>query len=443
MARNFHVLAKPVGPICNLSCGYCFYREKEKLFDRKEAIAGWILSEDLLERFIRQYIAAQESPVIHFSWQGGEPTLPGIDFYRTVVSIQQKHARGKRINNSLQTNGILLEDDWCEFLAKNRFLVGLSIDGPRELHDAYRVDKGKAPSFDRVLRGIGNLKKHGVEFNTLTVVHALNSRRPLEVYRFLKEIGSGFMQFIPIVERIADAAADELALVSPDSDRSARIAPFSVEPLQYGKFLCAIFDEWVRNDVGKIFVQLFDVSLAAWMGMEPGLCAFQQTCGTAGVIEHNGDIYSCDHYVYPENKLGNLMMSPLSELMGSAQQNRFGRDKLERLPQDCLACSVRFVCNGECPKHRFVPASNGEERLNYLCPGYQYFFSHIDPYMKFMAAELQEDRPASNVIAWAQNRDRRAVGKKDRGRNELCPCGSGQKVKHCCGRPGTASRRNE
>jgi uncharacterized protein len=444
IARNFHVLAKPIGPICNLACAYCFYLEKEKLFQHKAAKANWAMSEELLERFVRQYIAAQPGQVVNFAWQGGEPTLLGIDFFRNAVSLQQKHAHGKRIENSLQTNGVLLDNEWCEFLAKNHFLIGLSIDGPRDLHDKYRVDRGGAPSFDRVMRGIQYLKKHGVEFNTMTVVHAHNSLQPLEVYRFLKEVGSGYMQFIPIVERIADCAApDDLALVSPDSGASARVAPFSVEPLQYGQFLCAVFDEWVRNDVGKIFVQLFDVALSAWVGMEPDLCVFQEICGSAAVIEHNGDVYSCDHYVYPENMLGNLMASPLAEMMSSSQQDRFGQDKLERLPQCCRVCPVRFVCNGECPKHRFVPTSGGEERLNYLCAGYKLFFTHIDPYMKFMAAELREERPPSNVIAWARNRDRQSAGKKEPGRNALCPCGSGLKYKRCCGRPGTSASHRD
>jgi uncharacterized protein len=443
IVRGFHMLAKPIGPICNMACRYCFYLEKEKLFQRKPAHADWAMPEDLLERFIRQYIAAQPGQVVNFAWQGGEPTLLGVDFFRKVVSLQQKHAHGKRIENALQTNGILLDDRWCDFLARNRFLIGLSLDGPRELHDRYRVDKGGAPSFDRVLRGISYVKKHGVEFNTLTVAHRDNSCRPLEVYRFLKEVGSGFMQFIPIVERVAHgAASDDLALVSPDSTGSAHVAPFSVEPLQYGKFLRAIFDDWVRNDVGKTYVQLFDLALAAWTGMEPDLCVFQQTCGSAAVIEHNGDVYACDHYVYPENRLGNLMALPLAEMMSSAQQSRFGRDKLERLPQCCRECSVRFVCNGECPKHRFVRTPDGEERLNYLCPGYKLFFTHIDPYMKFMAAELAEERPPANVMAWAQARDRGAAGNKGPGRNDPCPCGSGLKFKRCCGRIGAPASRS-
>jgi uncharacterized protein len=431
---SFHLLAKPIGPICNLACKYCFYLEKEMLFPHEPGMAAWFMSESMLERYVRQYIASQPGRVVNFSWQGGEPTLLGVDFFRKAVALQQKHAHGKRIENGLQTNGLLLDDSWCDFLAQNRFLVGLSIDGPRELHDFYRLDKGGAPSFDKVMRSIGFLKKHGVDFNTLTVVQRNNSCRPLEVYRFLKEAGSGFMQFIPIVERIAEPpGSDGMALVSPDSKVPARVSEFSVEPLQYGKFLCSIFDEWVRNDVGKIYVQLFDVSLAAWVGMEPALCVFQQTCGSAPVIEHNGDIYSCDHYVYPENRLGNLAALSLETLANSPQQIRFGQDKLERLPRCCSECAVRFACNGECPKHRFVEAPDGEERLNYFCPAYKLFFTHIDPCMKFMAEELRHERPPANVMAWQRGRDLRAAGNRAPGRNDPCPCGSGLKRKRCCG----------
>jgi uncharacterized protein len=434
IARYFHLLAKPIGPVCNLACQYCFYLEKEMLYPHKQVMADWVMSEDLLERYIRQYITSQPGQVVHFAWQGGEPTLLGIDFFRTVVALQQKHAHGKRIENGLQTNGILLDDVWCDFLAGNRFLIGLSIDGPRDIHDRHRVDKGGAPSFDRVMRGIACLKKHGVEFNTLTVVQRHNANYPLEVYHFLKEAGSRFMQFIPIVERMADhPGSDNLMLVSPDSKTSARVSPVSVESLQYGKFLCAVFEDWVRNDVGNIFVQLFDVALAAWVGMVPNLCIFQQTCGLSAVIEHNGDIYSCDHYVYPENLLGNINDVSLESAMHSPKQIRFGNDKLDRLPRYCLECEVRFICNGECPKHRFVRTPNREEPLNYLCPSYQLFFTHIDPYMRFMARELQNERPPANVMAWVHDHDLRAAEKKEPGRNDPCPCGSGLKYKRCCG----------
>jgi uncharacterized protein len=284
------------------------------------------------------------------------------------------------------------------------------------------------------LRGLETLRRHGVEFNTLTCVQRHNSKAPLEVYRFLREHGSGFMQFIPIVERAAPApGADGLSLVKPDSDVAAAVTPWSVEPPQYGKFLAAIFDEWVRSDVGRVFVQIFDVSLEAWMGLNPSLCVFRETCGEGLALEHNGDLYSCDHYVYPENRLGNILESPLEAMVNSGQQRKFGTDKRDTLPKYCRECEVRFACHGECPKHRFLTTPDGEPGLNYLCAGYQHFFGHIDPYMKFMAQELRGRRPPANVMRWARMRDLEAAGKRAPGPNELCICGSGRKYKKCCG----------
>jgi uncharacterized protein len=391
------------------------------------------MSDQVLEAYVRQYIEAQSVPVVEFAWQGGEPTLLGVDFFRRVVELEKKYADGKQIDNAFQTNGVLLDDEWGEFLAQSRFLVGLSIDGPRALHDHYRVDRGGQPTFDRVMRGLGYLKKHKVEFNTLTVIHRHNAYHPIEVYRFLKEIGSRFIQFIPIVERIAGRAApDGLLLIAPTSDLLARVSPWSVEPLQYGKFLNAIFDEWVRNDVGRYFVQLFDVALESWLGLEPGLCVFREACGAAMAIEHNGDVYSCDHYVYPENRLGNVIEKPLADLVNSEQQRKFGQDKVDTLPRYCRECDVRFACNGECPKNRFSRTPDGEAGLNYLCEGYKLFFKHIDPYMKFMAEELRHERAPANVMAWVQHRE---AGARTRppGRNDPCVCGSGKKYKRCCG----------
>ena len=429
----FHIMTKPMGPICNLDCRYCFYLEKENLYPAK---TNWAMPEDVLETYVRGYIQSQNVPQVSFAWQGGEPTLLGVDYFEKVVELQTKYAEGKRIENAFQTNGVLLDDQWCEFLAKNRFLVGLSIDGPQKLHDHYRVDKGGQPTFKRVMRGLGYLKKHGVEFNTLTVVQRHNSHHPLEVYRFLRENGSGFVQFIPIVERIANTPnRDGLVLISPESDASARVSEWSVEPLQYGKFLCAIFDEWVRNDVGRCFVQMFDVALESWMGYPASLCVFRETCGSAMAIEHNGDLYSCDHFVYPENKLGNIMESPLSSLVNSTRQHQFGQDKLDTLPQYCRECDVRFACNGECPKHRFIRTPDGEEGLNYLCAGYKKFFNHIDPYMRFMAGELQQRRAPANVMEWIRMREHEGAANRQPGRNDPCPCGSGRKYKKCCGAP--------
>jgi uncharacterized protein len=393
---GFHIMTKPIGPICNLDCKYCFYLEKENLYPETK---HWAMSETLLERYIQQYIEAQPLDEVHFAWQGGEPTLLGVDFFRTVVLLQQKYAGSRIIHNAMQTNGTLLNDEWCQFLAERKFLVGISIDGPRELHDAYRVDKGDAPTFDRVMHGLRKMKEHGVEFNTLTVVHRQNSRHPLEVYRFLKEVGSGFLQFIPVVERRAtEADGNGLVLIQPSLGRAAEVTEWSVEPLVYGMFLTTIFDEWVKRDVGRIFVQQFDVALESWMGMEASLCVFRKTCGSALAMEHTGDVYSCDHFVYPENKLGNIAESDLRAIVGSAKQERFGLDKRESLPRMCRNCDVRFACNGECPKHRFATTPDGEYGLNYLCAGYKHFFHHIDPHMQFMAAELRAGRPPANIM---------------------------------------------
>ncbi len=394
----FHIMSKPAGPLCNLDCSYCFYLEKENLYPGTKQ---WQMPHDVLERYISGYIAAQPGHEVHFAWQGGEPTLLPVAFFREAVELQQRYASGKTIHNALQTNGTLIDDEWGEFLAAHNFLVGISIDGPRELHDSYRVDKGRAPTFDRVMHGITKLKEHRVEFNTLTVVHRRNSAHPLEVYRFLKEIGSGFMQFIPVVERKAAApGSDGLVLIQPSSRQAAEVTDWSVEPEAYGRFLTGIFDEWVNQDVGRVFVQIFDVALERWMGMQASLCVFRETCGSALALEHNGDLFSCDHYVYPENGLGNIMESGIAELVASPQQKAFGQAKRDSLPRMCLQCEVRFACNGECPKHRFVTTPDDEPGLNYLCAGYKHFFHHIDPYMRFMAAELREGRPPAGIMRY-------------------------------------------
>lgn len=430
-ALDFHVLAKPIGPICNLDCTYCFYLEKESLYPQ---VAKWAMREEVLESFIRQYIEAHDTAVVSFAWQGGEPSLLGVDYFRKLVEIQKKYANGKSIQNAFQTNGVLLNENWAALFKENQFLIGVSIDGPEELHNTYRVDKGGQPTFDRVLRGTETLKRNGVEFNTLTTVHAGNADHPLRVYRFLKQHGSGFMQFIPIVERIAhQVAPGGLQLISPDFSGAARVAPWSVEPRQFGRFLCSVFDEWVRNDVGRFFVQLFDVSLETWCGMEASLCVFRKKCGSALAMEHSGDLYSCDHFVYPQNRLGNIMESPMAQLAGSDQQIRFGDAKESTLPKYCRNCDLRFACHGECPKHRFLTTPDGEPGLNYLCAGYKMFFRHVDPYMRFMAAELAANRAPANVMRWIAAEQTRA-GLQKAGRNHPCPCGSGKKFKHCCGR---------
>lgn len=399
---GFHVLTKPVGPICNLDCRYCFYLEKEKLYPGERQ---WRMSDAVLEEYVRQYIQNQPGPEIHFAWQGGEPTLLGVEFFHKTVALQQKYAGGKTISNALQTNGTLLDNEWCEFLAANRFLIGLSIDGPRELHDRYRVDKRQQPTFDAVMRGLELLKRHQVDFNTLTVVGRVNSQQPLEVYRFLKGIGSSFLQFIPLVERRAPATADATGLDFAEPPEPAQagkpdlpVTEWSVEAEQYGRFLCTIFDAWVRQDVGRVFVQLFDVALENWMGLGSSLCVFAEKCGRALAIEHNGDLYSCDHYVYPQYRLGNVMNGSLGAMVASAPQEKFGNDKRDALPRYCRECEVRFACNGECPKHRFIQTPDGESGLNYLCPAYKRFFNHIDPAMRTMAQLLRNGRAAADIM---------------------------------------------
>lgn len=403
MPPAFTVMAKPSGPACNLHCSYCFYTEKENLFPGN---GTYRMSDQLLEMFIRQKIHAHKSSQVHFAWQGGEPTLLGVAYFERMVELQKKYAQGKSVTNSFQTNGVLINEDWCRFFARNQFLIGISIDGPAHLHDRHRQYRNGSPSFDKVVRAIGLLKKFRIDFNTLTVVHRDNSAHALEVYNFLKETGSGFMQFIPVVERQAALPGKNgLALISPDSDEEAAVTDWSVDPVQYGQFLSAIYDVWVRNDVGKVFVQQFDVALEMWLGLPASVCVFGHTCGQAAVIEHNGDVYSCDHYVYPENRLGNLSEIPLAEMLVSGQQRRFGNDKLDSLPALCLSCEVRFACNGECPKHRFVKTAGEAQGLNYLCAGYRLFFSHIDPGMKFMAGEYRNGRAPANVMNWMKQRD--------------------------------------
>ena len=427
--ESFHIMAKPNGPICNLDCEYCFYLEKEKLYPVNE---NWVMSENVLEKYVKEYISSQKVSEIVFSWQGGEPTLLGIDFFKKAITFQNKYSNGKKILNTFQTNGILLDDSWCGFLSENNFLVGLSIDGPEEIHDKYRKLKGEQPSFEKVYSAMKLLKSYNVEFNTLTCVQKDNSRKAKEVYKFLKEEGSQFMQFIPIVERRAEYPdVNGINLVLPNYKGKAVVTDWSVESLQYGKFLSELFDEWIRNDVGKIYINIFDLMLEMWYGQPASLCVFRETCGSAMAIEHNGDIFSCDHYVYPEYKLGNIMETGLEDIVNSKKQFEFGEDKKLSLPQYCLDCEYKFACNGECPKHRFIQTPNGEEGLNYLCAGYKYFFNHIDVYMKFMVNELNYQRPPANVMLWCKEKDK-GFPSLNTSRNEPCPCGSGKKYKNCC-----------
>ncbi len=407
---GFHVMTKPIGPVCNLDCRYCFYLEKENLYPGNERFK---MSDEVLESYIRQYIETQDVPEVFFAWQGGEPTLLGVGFFRKVVELQRKYAGGKRVHNALQTNGTLLDDGWGVFLRDHEFLVGLSIDGPARLHNAHRVDKRGRDTYDEVLRGLRMLKRHRVEFNTLTVVNRANARHPLEVYRFLRDMGSGFIQFIPLVERSGDAVAAEhrlnLALpprVDEEEGRRLPVTDWSVEPKQYGEFLCAIFDEWIRRDVGGTFVQIFDVTLGNWAGEGPGLCVFSETCGNAMAMEHNGDLYSCDHYVYPHYKLGNILNGGLGDLVSSRTQRQFGRDKSAALPRCCRDCEVLHLCRGECPKHRFLRAPDGAPGLNYLCRAYKRFFNHSAPAMQRMAALLRNGRLPAQIMREMTSGDR-------------------------------------
>lgn len=382
----FHIMVKPRGAICNLRCDYCYYLRKADLYPD----ASFYMSDETLESFTRQYIQSQQTPEVNFAWQGGEPTLMRLDFFRKAVAYQQKYARpGMKIENTLQTNGTLLNDEWCRFFAKNRFLIGISLDGPREAHDVYRKDKSGAPTFDRVVRGVKLLKKHKVDFNVLTCVSTANVHQPLEVYHFLRdEISAQFIQFIPIVERDNDTGFQE----------GTALTSRSITGKQYGDFLIAIFNEWVHRDVGSVFVQIFDTALGRWLGAPGGLCVFQETCGKALVMEYNGDLYSCDHFVEPRHLLGNILETPLAELVGSEQQLKFGLNKKASLPRYCRECPVLFACNGGCPKNRTDLTPDGEAGLNHLCEGYKAFFTHIDQPMRMMAGLLRQGRPAAEIM---------------------------------------------
>jgi uncharacterized protein len=389
----FHVMAKPRGAICNLDCGYCFYLPKEHLYPG----GGFRMSDELLEEYVRQHMEAHRAPEVTFTWQGGEPTLMGLEFFHRVLVLQRKYRKPHtQVHNALQTNATTLGDDWCRFFKENGWLVGVSLDGPREVHDAYRVDKAGVPTFDRVMAGVALLQKHGVEFNVLACVHAASAARGLQVYRFLRdEVHAPMIQFIPIVERDKPPGFQEADTVT------AR----SVTGKDYGEFLIAAFDEWVRHDVGRVFVQLFDVALGVWFGRPSTLCVHAETCGDALALEHNGDLFSCDHFVEPRHKLGNIADTPLAGLVASTRQRTFGRDKRDALPPTCRDCPVRFICNGGCPKDRFLSTSHGEPGLNYLCEGFKAFFTHIHRPMALMADLLRQRRPPSEVMSFLDPSD--------------------------------------
>ena len=393
-AKPLYVMLKPAGAHCNLACKYCYYLEKNKLYPTAQR---HLMSDEMLEQFTREYIEAQTMSQVLFTWHGGEPLLRSIDFYRKALSLQQKYAGSRRIDNVIQTNGTLLTDEWCEFFAQNHWLVGISIDGPQPDHDHYRLTAAGKPSWKKVMQGIKLLKKHGVEWNAMAVVNAYNANHPLEFYRFFKENGCQFLQFTPIVER-QTRHEDGRTLASLADKDEISLSEASVTPEQWGYFLCAIFDEWVRKDVGKIFVEIFDCTLANWMGISPGICAYSKECGHAGVMEHNGDVYSCDHFVFPEYKLGNIRDHSLIDMLYGEQQQEFSRLKHSSLPRQCKECDMEFACHGECPKNRFMKDKYGDSGLNYLCPGYYHYYQHVAPYMDYMKQELMAQRPPSNIM---------------------------------------------
>ena len=393
-AKPLYVMLKPAGAHCNLACKYCYYLEKNKLYPTAQR---HLMSDEMLEQFTREYIEAQTMSQVLFTWHGGEPLLRSIDFYRKALSLQQKYAGGRHIDNVIQTNGTLLTDEWCEFFAQNHWLVGISIDGPQPDHDHYRLTAAGKPSWKKVMQGIKLLKKHGVEWNAMAVVNAYNVNHPLEFYRFFKENGCQFLQFTPIVERLT-RHEDGRTLASLADKNEIPLSEASVTPEQWGYFLCAIFDEWVRKDVGKIFVEIFDCTLANWMGISPGICAYSKECGHAGVMEHNGDVYSCDHFVFPEYKLGNIRDHSLIDMLYGEQQQEFSRLKHSSLPRQCKECDMEFACHGECPKNRFMKDKYGDSGLNYLCPGYYHYYQHVAPYMDYMKQELMAQRPPSNIM---------------------------------------------
>ena len=393
-AKPLYVMLKPTGAHCNLACKYCYYLEKNNLYPTAQR---HLMSDEMLEQFTREYIEAQTMNQVLFTWHGGEPLLRSIDFYRKALSLQQKYAGGRRIDNVIQTNGTLLTDEWCEFFAQNHWLVGISIDGPQPDHDHYRLTAAGKPSWQKVMQGIKLLKKHGVEWNAMAVVNAYNANHPLEFYRFFKENGCQFLQFTPIVERLT-RHEDGRTLASLADKDEISLSEASVTPEQWGYFLCAIFDEWVRKDVGKIFVEIFDCTLANWMGISPGICAYSKECGHAGVMEHNGDVYSCDHFVFPEYKLGNIRDHSLIDMLYGEQQQEFSRLKHSSLPRQCKECDMEFACHGECPKNRFMKDKYGDSGLNYLCPGYYHYYQHVAPYMDYMKQELMSQRPPSNIM---------------------------------------------
>jgi len=399
--RAFSSMVKPIGSACNLDCSYCYYLDKAPtIYGDQQPV----MSMELLEEYTRQYIEANEVPEVTFVWHGGEPLMAGLEYYRKAIGFQQKYAGGKTIINTLQTNGTLLNADWCRFFHDHNFLIGISIDGPRDIHDAFRVNKAGRPTFDKVMAGISQMVQYKVEYNTLSVINIKSEGRGAEVYRFLKSVGSRFMQFLPAVEHVLPAVNGKRPVIVKPGTQGSVMAPWSVSAPGYGRFMTDIFDEWVLSDVGTYFVQAFDMTLAQWVGVKPGLCIYSETCGDAVVVEHNGDVYSCDHFVYPEFKLGNILETELTDLYQSQKQFDFGIRKRNNLPRQCLRCEYYFVCRGECPKHRFLKTEYGEDNLNALCEGFKYYYHHVAPYMDQMKQLLIQKKAPALVMEWARLR---------------------------------------
>lgn len=390
----FMTMVKPVGATCNLNCAYCYYKDKAEIY----APSQMLMSDKVLELYIKQYLETVNLPVVTFCWHGGEPLLAGIDFFRKAIALQMRYAHDKKIENTIQTNGMLVDDEWCRFFSENNFLVGISLDGPKDIHDTYRRDCGAFPTFDKVMKALGLMKMYNVDYNILATVNAASEGRGSDVYAFLREISS-FIQFLPVVEyvRYRQNEGKSPLIVSPD-EKQARPVEWSVSAQGFGQFMCDVFDKWIVSDVGTCFVQLFDVTLANWCGLPPSLCSFCETCGDGLAVEHNGDVYSCDHFVYPEYRLGNIENSSLKDMYNSEEHRRFARDKREALPVECKKCIYNFLCRGECPKHRFANTRNGERYMNVLCEGYKMFFRHSELYMKYMKNLLQNKRSPAEVM---------------------------------------------
>jgi uncharacterized protein len=428
-------MAKPSGSVCNIDCEYCFYLEKEMLYPERQS--NWRMSDDTLEQFIRQQIEAQTGAHVDIAWQGGEPTLMGLDFFKKAVLLCEKYKKNKTVRHAFQTNGILLNDEWCSFLKKNHFLVGLSIDGPQDLHDKYRVTRSKKGTHSQAEKAIQLLKKHGIEFNTLTVISDANVAHPTRVYEYLTGLGSQFLQFIPLVERESSGECNpKNSLAAPDQ-LFAPVTRWSVKAKEYGRFLNAIFDRWVSQDVGQVFVQNFDSALASWLGQPASVCIFAEQCGHVFALESNGDLYQCDHYVYPEYLLGNIHQHTIRELNSNPEAMAFGLNKKQTLNSQCIECKYRFACNGGCPKQRFERGPSGKPDHNYLCEGYYHHFEHIDHSMSIMASLLRKGRPAAEIMTFMAQKKQHSQAiatAQNLGRNSPCPCGSQRKFKQCCGK---------